>query len=284
MRTASSTVFNRATREFHGLTETPIPPEHWAEHYDLYMADGKTPLRTEDIPLYRALQGEKVHNLEMVIAPKDAPRRIILANGQPIFDAEGKKIGAIASMHNVTERRRSEAELRRQELLLQYIINFLPHSIFWKDREDRMLGGNMKFLANALGAKSVEEIIGKNDYDFFPKEQADYFRKCDFAVMESGTPMLDIEEPQLQGGGERILLTSKVPLRDEHGEIIGLLGSYADITPRKRMEEELEKAKKAAEAAAEAKSKFLTTISHELRTPLTLILGPLDIDPLVAAV
>lgn len=271
------TVFNRATREFHGLMESPIPPEQWAERYDLYMADGKTPLRKEDVPLYRALQGEKVHNFEMVIAPRDAPRRKILANGQAIFDSQGNKLGAIASMHNVTEQRAAEEELRRQQVLLQYIINFLPHSIFWKDREDRLLGGNKKFLTQALGVSSIEEMVGKTDYDYFPKEQADYFRKCDFAVMESGEPMLDIEEPQDQWEkGERILLTCKVPLRDETGAVIGLLGSFADITERKRMEEELEEAKRAAEAAAEAKSEFLTTMSHELRTPLTLILGPLE--------
>src|SRR5262249_45915878 len=146
---------------------------------------------------------------------------------------------------------------------------------FWKDREDRFLGGNQHFLTTALGVSSAQEIIGKDDFDFFPKDQAEYFRRCDFEVMQSGQPMLDFEEPQSRGEkGERILLTSKVPLREEQGTIIGMLGIYADITERKRMEEELEAAKKAAEAAAEAKSAFLTTVSHELRTPLALIFGP----------
>jgi PAS domain S-box-containing protein len=174
------------------------------------------------------------------------------------------------------ERASAADELRRQQILLQYIINFVPHAIFWKDREARLLGGNQSFLTKALGVSSVDEMRGKTDYDFFPREQADYFRRCDFAVMESGEPMLDIEEPQSQcEKGRRILLTSKVPLRDESGAIIGLLGSFADITERKRMEEELEEARKAAEAAAQAKSEFLTVISHEIRTPLALILGPL---------
>ncbi|MFT3769056.1 MAG: ATP-binding protein [Minicystis sp.] len=270
------TLFNRATREFHGLTAAPLPPEEWAQYYSLYRADGKTPMATEEIPLFRAFQGETVRNVDLVIAPKNGPVRRVLSSGQAIFDAQGRKLGAIVSMHDVTKQRLAEEELRRHQFLLQYIVNFVPLAIFWKDREDRLLGGNKNFLTNALGVTSIEQMIGKDDYDFFPREQAEYFRKCDFHVMESGEPLLNIEEPQSQWQlGKRILLTSKVPLRDESGAIVGLLGSFVDITERKRMEEELAEAKSAAEAAAEVKSQFLTTVSHELRTPLSLILGPL---------
>lgn len=107
-------VFNRATREFHGVPEQPIPPEQWAEHYGLYMADGKTPLRTEDIPLYRAFQGESVRNFEIVIAPKTARARRLLATGQPILDSQGHKLGAMVSMHDVTAQRKAEEEVELQ--------------------------------------------------------------------------------------------------------------------------------------------------------------------------
>ncbi|MEO5969508.1 MAG: PAS domain-containing protein, partial [Bdellovibrionia bacterium] len=75
------TLFNRAAREFHGFAESPLPPEEWAKQYDLYRADGKTSLPKEEIPLFRALQGEKIHGFEMVIAPKGAPPRRLLASG-----------------------------------------------------------------------------------------------------------------------------------------------------------------------------------------------------------
>ena len=69
------TVFNHAARELHGLAERPIEADGWADYYDLYLPDGRTRMRKEEIPLYRALQGERVRNVEMVVAPKGgAPR------------------------------------------------------------------------------------------------------------------------------------------------------------------------------------------------------------------
>ncbi|MBA2449971.1 MAG: PAS domain S-box protein [Chloroflexi bacterium] len=103
------TLFNRATREFHGLPESPLPSEQWAEHYDLYLPDGQTRMQKEDIPLFRALEGETVRDVEMVIAPKHGDVRTLSANGQAIFDSKGQKLGAVVVMHDVTQRKRAEA-------------------------------------------------------------------------------------------------------------------------------------------------------------------------------
>lgn len=102
------TVFNRATREFHGLPEKGIPADEWAEYYDLFQADAKTRMRKEKIPLFRALQGEVVDDVEMVIAPRHGETRTILASGQAIFNAQGTKIGAVVAMHDITERKAIE--------------------------------------------------------------------------------------------------------------------------------------------------------------------------------
>ncbi len=102
------TLFNRATRELHGLPARPLPAEQWASHYQLYAADGETPLAMEQVPLFRALRGEVVDEVEMVIAPVDRPRRIVLCSGQQILAADGRLLGAVVAMHDITHRKASE--------------------------------------------------------------------------------------------------------------------------------------------------------------------------------
>ncbi|MBW4574462.1 MAG: PAS domain S-box protein [Aphanothece sp. CMT-3BRIN-NPC111] len=99
------TIFNRAAREFHDLSQSPLSASAWAPNYDLYFADGETPMAKEDIPLFKALQGEKFHNLEMAIAPKQGIKRTLLASGEAIFDSQGNKLGAVVSMHDTTDRK-----------------------------------------------------------------------------------------------------------------------------------------------------------------------------------
>ncbi|MBF2085807.1 PAS domain S-box protein [Thermoleptolyngbya sp. C42_A2020_037] len=112
-------LFNRAAREWHGCDPREVPPELWATLYDLYEADGVTPLATERIPLLRAFQGESVRQAGMAIAAQGQETRYILASGDPLFDASGHKIGAVVAMHDITERRKSEAALRQSEAQLR---------------------------------------------------------------------------------------------------------------------------------------------------------------------
>jgi len=113
------TLFNHVTRELHGLPEEPIPAGQWAERYRLYRPDGQTPMTKDDVPLYRALQGERVRDVEMVIVPEGLPPRTVVTSGQAFFDAGGEKLGAVVSMHDITQRKRAEEALRQAHAELE---------------------------------------------------------------------------------------------------------------------------------------------------------------------
>jgi len=148
--------------------------------------------------------------------------------------------GADVVVAGAAERGRTERQLLEQRVLLQNIIDSVPCSVFWKDRHCAYLGCNAQ-SAQDLGLKSPLQIVGKTDYDLqVDRTEADFYVRCDREVMDGGRPLLDIEETQLRPDGKRaVLLTSKVPLRDGCGEVIGVLGVYADITQRKATEEAL---------------------------------------------
>ncbi len=140
-------------------------------------------------------------------------------------------------MHeNITERKRAEEATLNSNKLLQTIINTAPVRIFFKDRKLRYIGCNNVFAKDA-GVEHSDEIIGKDDFQLAWKEQAELYQADDFSVIESGISKLAYDEPQTTPEGKQIWLrTSKVPLRDESNEIIGVLGMYEDITEHKKAE------------------------------------------------
>lgn len=115
----------------------------------------------------------------------------------------------------------------------------IPVRVFWKDRELRYLGCNTLFAKDA-GFSAPEDLIGKDDFQMAWREHAGLYRADDFKIMSSGQPKLNYEEPQSAADGRTIWLrTSKVPLRDSNGKVMGLLGLYEDITERKQAEDAL---------------------------------------------
>jgi PAS domain S-box-containing protein len=106
-------LFNRSAQEFHGLPPEPISPTLWSQYYDLYDGTGEELLLVQDIPLMRALKGEKVRSAQMMIKPKGGKARSILANADPILDIAGHCLGAVALMRDVTDHRETMAALKR---------------------------------------------------------------------------------------------------------------------------------------------------------------------------
>ncbi|RIL07712.1 MAG: hybrid sensor histidine kinase/response regulator [Proteobacteria bacterium] len=160
---------------------------------------------------------------------------------------------------------------------LDSLIENIPHMIFVKDAQELRFVAMNRAGEELLGI-SRHELIGKNDFDFFPEEQACFFVEKDREVLRAGDVVVIPEEPiDTKHHGKRILRTKKVPLYDEAGEPQFLLGISEDITLLKMREEDLRHAKEAAESATKAKSEFLANMSHEIRTPMNGIVGMLDL-------
>ncbi|WP_156915866.1 hybrid sensor histidine kinase/response regulator [Desulfatirhabdium butyrativorans] len=150
---------------------------------------------------------------------------------------DGKMVFA-QSFHDASPKPVEEA-LRETRQIIEGIIHLVPVRVFWKDRNLVYLGCNALFAKDA-GFSDPKDIIGKDDFDLVWREQAELYRSDDRKVMESGIPKFLIEEPQTTPDGRIIThLTSKAPLRSSTGEISGILGTYMDITDRKRAEEAL---------------------------------------------
>lgn len=131
-------------------------------------------------------------------------------------------------------REQVEHQLKASQHLLQLVMNTLPEAIFWKDRNSVYLGCNQNFAEDA-GVGSPQNIIGKTDYDLVWKtEESDFFQECDRRVMLANRAEQGIVQPQHQGDGTKAWLeTNKAPLHDANGKVIGILGTYQDITERK---------------------------------------------------
>ena len=163
------TVMNRTAREWHGVDVKPVPPAEWASYLNLYKVDGVTPLPLEEVPLYRALQGEDVRDVEAVIAAADQPHRLVAVSGNALYDPEGNKLGALVVMHDLAQRTRADTaeveltlerrqnEVRRREALRindRVVQSLAAAAWVWDDD----MAKARESVTKALG--SAKDIVG----------------------------------------------------------------------------------------------------------------------------
>jgi len=213
-------------------------------------------------------------NLPVIIGGKEEQMNILMSTSKLRFR---NKPMVLVSMLDITEKKNSEQLLLQEQSLLRTLIDNLPDRIFFKDRFSRFVIAN-EGVAKHIGTSTTDELIGKSDFDFYPAEHASDYFEGEQKLILSGTPLINHEEPARDGYGNLgWTLTSKIPVKDENGQILGLVGISRDITEFKRTNEELLKAKNLAEQSNQLKDAFIANISHEIRTPLNSILGFTDL-------
>ncbi|MBY0544736.1 MAG: PAS domain-containing sensor histidine kinase, partial [Gammaproteobacteria bacterium] len=155
------------------------------------------------------------------------------------------------------------------------IINNLPGAVYWKDLQGHYMGCN-KFVAQMAGYSNPEEMLGKTDYDFCWSEFADDWRLLDNKVVKENALIQREEKTRLANREIRTELTFKSPLKNEHNEIVGIIGTSLDITERKEMEAALHESQIAAESANVLKTNFIQNMQHDIRTPASNLWAVLD--------
>ena len=276
-----------SSNEFIGKTDYEFP---WADqaacliqHDKEVMETGKTLQFEEKI---RTKTGEVLTFMVIKSPLKNIDDEIIGTVGNAVDISNQKKLEE--TLKQAKEKAEIDSHLKSKSLLtmqqqLESVIDSVAGNHWWKDVNGVYRGYNSSLL-ETLGFKSLEDVIGKTDYELPWSEQADYLVTNDKEVMRTGVTQKWEEEVTFDTGKKLTFLVTKIPLRDENGQIIGTIGSSVDITRQKEIEEELRTEKKKAEKANQLKIAFIRDMQHDFRTPcagifqLSEILEQMEID------
>jgi PAS domain S-box-containing protein len=272
-------LFNAAARRILGEGPADLPLKDWPQHYGLCRPGDGSLVDPRDLSLARALRGEETDQIEMLIRNPHIPGGVLVSiTGRPLRDSQGIPRGGVIVLRDVTARMHAEDELRRSRERFALAVEGSRDGLWdwdvtraevyfsprWKAMlgyEDHEISNRFEEWSSRLHSEDRQRALQTID-DYFNGLLTEYsleHRLCH------------------KDGSYRWILARGVAVRDAAGKISRMAGSHADVTARREEEEELRRAKVAAEQANRAKSEFLANVSHELRTPVNGILVPTEL-------
>lgn len=198
----------------------------------LYVKEGR---RDEFIRLMQ--ENDTITAFESQVYRKDRAVIWISENCRAIRDNKGRLLYYEGTVEDITLRQQAEEKLRDSERLYHSLVETLPQNIFRKNIEEKFTFANQQFCKTL--DRKLEDVIGKTDFDFFPRELAEKYQRDDRHVLDTGQPYETVEEHQPPGGQKMYVQVVKTPLRGDDGSVTGLQGIFWDITEQRLADEKV---------------------------------------------
>ena len=258
--------FNFANQSFCDLLGKSLEEILGKTDFDFYAASLAEKYRRDDQRVIET--GQLFEDVEEY--RKDGQTRYVQVMKIAVHDAAGRIVGMQAIFWDVTHRKEAEAALAQEQYLLHALMDNLPDAIYYKDRESHFLRIS-RALADRFGMKDSSEAVGKTDADFFDAEHAADARADEEEVMRTGQPLVGKVEKEiwLRDGRETWASTTKLPLYDADGQVIGTFGISRNVTERKRAEEALLRAHEELELRVRERTAELQNANQALQAEIT---------------
>jgi PAS domain S-box-containing protein len=227
---------NRGDLEIVGLSEEDVLGKTDAE---LFPPDVAEKFRKDDESVLSS--GKAIQNCEELCINQSQGKQFWqLTSKVPLYDHDGKLIGLVGIGVDITERKQVEEELNKSRALFHSLVESIPHNVLSKDIAGRFTFANRQHCLT--DKKTLDEIVGKTDFELYPPELATQYRADDIHVMESGQIMAREELHQVDGENFYVEVI-KAPIHDDNNQVTGVIGIFWDITERKRMQDTIQKSR-----------------------------------------
>ncbi len=257
---------NPAAERILGVPVNEAPPDRWPAVFGLYHADMVTPFTAEELPLARAIRGETVPEVEVFVRNSACPEGLWHTSAAtPLRDASGRQIGGVLILRDINERKRGEEELRQTADTLSAVIQTSPLAIVSLDLDGTVRAWNR--AAERMFGWKAEEVIGQR-FPIVPEEDEAFFR-ANQEKLRHGETIAGIERQRRTKDGALIdVALWNAPRRDGSGRVVGAISVIADVSERKRLEEQFRQAQK-----MEAVGRLAGGVAHDFNNLLTVISG-----------